>query len=113
MPFVVSPSAPLRADLSNYERPFDKLRANGITLFPLKITPGFVILDCEQPLMKVFGIKVLSSPLGDDKETPSLRGLHNPLVCVACLCQDDALGASPASAQCNRISVSNYKPVIK
>jgi len=46
--------------------PFDKLKANGITLFTLKITAGFVIPDREQPLMKVFGIKVLSSPLGDD-----------------------------------------------
>ena len=28
MPFVVSPSAPLRTGSSNHERPFDKLRAN-------------------------------------------------------------------------------------
>ncbi|MCJ7521313.1 MAG: hypothetical protein MUP21_03750 [Dehalococcoidia bacterium] len=29
MPFVVSPSAQLRTGLSNHERPFDRLRANG------------------------------------------------------------------------------------
>jgi hypothetical protein len=29
-PFVVSPSAPLRTGLSNHERPFDRLRANGL-----------------------------------------------------------------------------------
>ena len=28
IPFVVSPSAPLRTGLSNHERPFDRLRAN-------------------------------------------------------------------------------------
>jgi hypothetical protein len=29
-PFVVSLSAPLRTGLSNHERPFDRLRANGL-----------------------------------------------------------------------------------
>ena len=32
MPFVVSPSARLRTGLSNHERPFDGLRANGLNL---------------------------------------------------------------------------------
>ncbi|MGB2583444.1 MAG: hypothetical protein WBC89_04730, partial [Dehalococcoidia bacterium] len=29
IPFVVSPSAPLRTGPSNHERPFDRLRVNG------------------------------------------------------------------------------------
>jgi hypothetical protein len=40
IPFVVSPSAPLRTGLSNHERPFDRLRANGLDPIFVTMTPG-------------------------------------------------------------------------